>query len=786
MTRLDDKEFELIQDDDPKNARAHLLEFLDSIAKANPNPNPVERHLGGHVGQVGTPEGGSQPGFEHVGAAEGETDGEDHFVGEVYSVAANYFGTDEDILVKLDKWDSDAEEWTVEIISGSSRENIEVIGSFDLDEPDESELATWSEVGGGALEDRARSVFGLTDDFHEAGFILRDGEMLDFSGKREGGLAGTRAIDHRNVGRAFIDGDYDEVPDRGEGSASDSLIYFMNSTGAVRVSYFGDAVAVDLAANPTRAQREVIESFGFLAGGIDLDITSETGGILWQGRIDDPEDIRSEINRLSFTFLRNRAFITMVFRHLGGHEGQEGTPGGGSQPGFTHIGAGKSPVAKITNDVTGAYSGQVNGRLLAFNDDGRPIGGLDYQQFEDEVLIAYMEVVEDFRRQGVGKELVKELEEVWPDKKVVWGVTTEEGQRLKETVTRHLGGHVGQEGTPSGGSQPGFTHVGGSVEGDGETGEWNPEDDNSIEFGRKVSLDEEVDEALRVEFRSSANQVLRDFYEKTGIKPRGLTITNSHLEMADTIIEGQDFPGLDRFQLAGYLMDRSINRNVVGTYEDKTLWLADVLPGDQAPGGKDWNSTAYHELGHWVHNDVLDGFQKGDIVQEIKGSQRFIDAAKPHYGDDTNRLRREYVADLISAVVSAPAGQVPVFHRWGLGPLNDTESTDLGTLLRIIDRATEQSPETARTIDRLFEGRRFLVALPEGAGEILFVTAEEAHRNDWPENTEIIDLVNGFPMDIQRAMTSFMMSLRTLSTKDLRAFVKNSWGDFVFHIRSMR
>lgn len=621
----------------------------------------VVRHLGGHVGQQGTPEGGSQPGFEHVGVAEGGGDGEDHFVDEIYSVSANFFGTEEDILVKLIEWDPDAEEWTIEIISGPSRESVEEIGSFDLDDPDEADLVIWTETGGGALEDRATSIFGLTSDFNEAGFILSSGDMLDFSGKREGGLAGTRALDHRDVGRAFIDGDFENLPE--ERSASDGLIYFMNETGAVRISYFEDSVAVDLASAPTRAQRQVVESFGFLAGGIDLDISSETGGILWQGRIDDPEDVGSEINRLSFEFLRNRAFITMVFRHLGGHVGQEGTPGGGSQPGFTH--------------------------------------------------------------------------------------------------------------------------VGGSVEINGGTGEWNPEDDNAIEFGRKLSLDEDVDETRGVRFKDAAKEALRIFYEKTGIKPRGLTVTNSYLELADAIIEGQRHPGLNRFELAGYLADRSSGRSVVGSYENDTLWLTDRSEGDLSIGGESWNSTIYHELGHWVHNDVLDGFQQGEIVLEIEGSQRYIDEAKTHYGDDTARLRREYVADIISAVVSAPSGQTPAFHRWDLGTFNETENADLTTLSRIIDRAIEKSPEISRTLDEYYEDKRFLVVLPKGAGEMLVVTTEEAHRDDWPKGTEIIDLANGLPLEVSAAASSLMGVLRTLKTEDLRTFIKDRWGDFVYHIRSM-
>lgn len=48
--------------------------------------------------------------------------------------------------------------------------------------------------------------FGVTDDPFEAGYVLRDGRMLDFSGKRQGGTPGLRSYDHRDVGdmHAFL------------------------------------------------------------------------------------------------------------------------------------------------------------------------------------------------------------------------------------------------------------------------------------------------------------------------------------------------------------------------------------------------------------------------------------------------------------------------------------------------------------------------------------------------------------------------------------------------------
>ena len=49
------------------------------------------------------------------------------------------------------------------------------------------------------LQKTAKKIFGTTDDAAEAGYILDDGSMLDFSGKAEGGTRGMRAYDHRQI-----------------------------------------------------------------------------------------------------------------------------------------------------------------------------------------------------------------------------------------------------------------------------------------------------------------------------------------------------------------------------------------------------------------------------------------------------------------------------------------------------------------------------------------------------------------------------------------------------------
>jgi hypothetical protein len=103
------------------------------------------------------------------------------------------------------------------------------------------------------VEDALVAEFGLTDDPLEAGYVLSDGRMLDFSGKKEGGQPGTRSYDHREVGRASRKGT--DIPGGTEG-----MLWVMATTGALRVSFFADSIQIDAeGVKPTAAQARVIE-----------------------------------------------------------------------------------------------------------------------------------------------------------------------------------------------------------------------------------------------------------------------------------------------------------------------------------------------------------------------------------------------------------------------------------------------------------------------------------------------------------------------------------------------
>lgn len=108
--------------------------------------------------------------------------------------------------------------------------------------------------------DTAKRKFGETKDIREAGYVLPDGTMLDFSGRHEldpgtdsSFLAGRRTTDHRAINQiSFI---YDENGDEVDTGVSSDMPDFIRR-GAIRID--NNAGSINLSAAPTMAQRRVL------------------------------------------------------------------------------------------------------------------------------------------------------------------------------------------------------------------------------------------------------------------------------------------------------------------------------------------------------------------------------------------------------------------------------------------------------------------------------------------------------------------------------------------------
>ena len=144
------------------------------------------------------------------------------------------------------------------------------------------------EAGGAAKYRRQLAVeqFGTTSEFERAGYILPDGQMLDFSRNDK-----TRDTDHREIMSVFGPAEVSE--------GTDALNKFL-ADGNVRV--MAEAPGVDLAADkaPTAAQleqiREMAGSLGSEQRKFTLDISTTDGRVAaskeYSGRIDADRVVR--------------------------------------------------------------------------------------------------------------------------------------------------------------------------------------------------------------------------------------------------------------------------------------------------------------------------------------------------------------------------------------------------------------------------------------------------------------------------------------------------------------
>ena len=119
-----------------------------------------------------------------------------------------------------------------------------------------------------SIERRAVDTFGVTNDWNEAAYITTGGEVLDFSGKNDGGPAGTRTIDHRDIWDAY---DSENAPSTG----AEALVDFMNR-GNVRV--MPESGGINLSVKPNKKQERALRDFiNANDGEIVLDIDNDAG-----------------------------------------------------------------------------------------------------------------------------------------------------------------------------------------------------------------------------------------------------------------------------------------------------------------------------------------------------------------------------------------------------------------------------------------------------------------------------------------------------------------------------
>ena len=136
---------------------------------------------------------------------------------------------------------------------------------------------------------------GETFDCREAGYILEDGAMLDFSGKKEGGTPHTRSYDHRDVARVL------ETGEKGV-SGTQAMIFMEKNINALRFGCYGtwerghDAiVSLNTYQKPTEKQFKRVERCCklFKLDALHLDIYDKNDDRLLSKTIEKPNCIKA-------------------------------------------------------------------------------------------------------------------------------------------------------------------------------------------------------------------------------------------------------------------------------------------------------------------------------------------------------------------------------------------------------------------------------------------------------------------------------------------------------------
>lgn len=131
----------------------------------------------------------------------------------------------------------------------------------------------------------AKKRFGLTKSLYEAGYVLPDGTLLDFSGRSQADgftqgadlvfrsasgrdyMKDQRGIDHREI-------EWDEMPDYPE--AWHAMTRFL-SLGAIRIDGNSGMISMHSRAKPTAAQLSILKALVISADGAYVDLEDDLG-----------------------------------------------------------------------------------------------------------------------------------------------------------------------------------------------------------------------------------------------------------------------------------------------------------------------------------------------------------------------------------------------------------------------------------------------------------------------------------------------------------------------------
>ncbi len=129
----------------------------------------------------------------------------------------------------------------------------------------------------------AKEYFGTTNDLREAGYIMEDGTLLDFSGSKFGGPRYERAMDHRQIHDMCCDYETgEELPEFADKWVEmDDFIAMGNIRFNFSKSRSGAYCSFNLSKEPSAKQLMIIKKLTRVCDGdVTVDIDNEDGDVI--------------------------------------------------------------------------------------------------------------------------------------------------------------------------------------------------------------------------------------------------------------------------------------------------------------------------------------------------------------------------------------------------------------------------------------------------------------------------------------------------------------------------
>ena len=90
---------------------------------------------------------------------------------------------------------------------------------------------------------------------------------------------------------------------------------------------------------------------------------------------------------------------------------------------------------KNIKDVSTGYASGETYFTMSYEQDGKIVGTLEYGEYDGEPNVKMIEVEPEYRRKGIATKLLQELQKKYPDAEIDFGMTTDDGTKLLDSIT---------------------------------------------------------------------------------------------------------------------------------------------------------------------------------------------------------------------------------------------------------------------------------------------------------------------------------------------------------------